>query len=290
MTALPGHRDLPATSAPCRRGCRFPSKIPGRFALRRFAAIRWAMLDTLHACVNQTDPMRPVPSLLPFLFVFLWSTGFIGAKYGLPYAEPLSFPARPLPAGHRRDGHAGAGDPRPLAGRRRASGCTSASPACWCTRSTSAASSWPSSHGLPAGITALVVGCSRCSPRWAPAPAGRAGAAAPVGRAGAGLWPASGWWSPTRWPQPPARRNSPPCSRRPCWRCSASPPAPSTRSASARPSTCAPARSSSFCQPRSVRPRRQPDRKHAHRMERPVHFALGWLVLVLLRWAPSAWC
>ena len=26
----------------------------------------------------------------PFLFVFLWSTGFIGAKYGLPYAEPLS--------------------------------------------------------------------------------------------------------------------------------------------------------------------------------------------------------
>jgi drug/metabolite transporter (DMT)-like permease len=35
--------------------------------------------------------MRPVPSLLPFLFVFLWSTGFIGAKFGLPYAEPLSF-------------------------------------------------------------------------------------------------------------------------------------------------------------------------------------------------------
>jgi drug/metabolite transporter (DMT)-like permease len=27
----------------------------------------------------------------PLLFVFLWSTGFIGAKYGLPYAEPLSF-------------------------------------------------------------------------------------------------------------------------------------------------------------------------------------------------------
>lgn len=29
--------------------------------------------------------------LYPFLFVFLWSTGFVGAKYGLPYAEPLSF-------------------------------------------------------------------------------------------------------------------------------------------------------------------------------------------------------
>lgn len=35
--------------------------------------------------------MRPVPSILPLLFVFLWSTGFIGAKFGLPYAEPLSF-------------------------------------------------------------------------------------------------------------------------------------------------------------------------------------------------------
>lgn len=27
----------------------------------------------------------------PGLFVFLWSTGFIGAKFGLPYAAPLSF-------------------------------------------------------------------------------------------------------------------------------------------------------------------------------------------------------
>ncbi len=29
--------------------------------------------------------------IYPLLFVFLWSTGFIGAKYGLPYAAPLSF-------------------------------------------------------------------------------------------------------------------------------------------------------------------------------------------------------
>jgi drug/metabolite transporter (DMT)-like permease len=29
--------------------------------------------------------------VLPLLFVFLWSTGFIGAKYGLPHAEPLTF-------------------------------------------------------------------------------------------------------------------------------------------------------------------------------------------------------
>src|SRR6185295_16986365 len=27
----------------------------------------------------------------PFLFVLLWSTGFISAKYGLPYAPPLTF-------------------------------------------------------------------------------------------------------------------------------------------------------------------------------------------------------
>jgi drug/metabolite transporter (DMT)-like permease len=29
--------------------------------------------------------------LTPLLFVFLWSTGFIGARWGLPDAEPLSF-------------------------------------------------------------------------------------------------------------------------------------------------------------------------------------------------------
>jgi drug/metabolite transporter (DMT)-like permease len=28
---------------------------------------------------------------MPGVFVLLWSTGFIGAKYGLPYAEPLTF-------------------------------------------------------------------------------------------------------------------------------------------------------------------------------------------------------
>ena len=27
----------------------------------------------------------------PFLFVFLWSTGFVSARWGLPFAEPLSF-------------------------------------------------------------------------------------------------------------------------------------------------------------------------------------------------------
>lgn len=30
-------------------------------------------------------------ALMPAVFVLLWSTGFIGAKFGLPYAEPLTF-------------------------------------------------------------------------------------------------------------------------------------------------------------------------------------------------------
>jgi drug/metabolite transporter (DMT)-like permease len=30
-------------------------------------------------------------SLTPVLFVALWSTGFIGAKFGLPDAEPLTY-------------------------------------------------------------------------------------------------------------------------------------------------------------------------------------------------------
>ncbi|WP_330959738.1 DMT family transporter [Photobacterium sp. 53610] len=29
--------------------------------------------------------------LIPFIFVLLWSTGFIGARFGLPYAEPATF-------------------------------------------------------------------------------------------------------------------------------------------------------------------------------------------------------
>lgn len=36
-------------------------------------------------------PDNALARLAPGLFVLLWATGFIGAKYGLPYAEPLSF-------------------------------------------------------------------------------------------------------------------------------------------------------------------------------------------------------
>lgn len=46
--------------------------------------------------MTQPTPQHPVTprtleSLVPLLFVALWSTGFIGAKLGLPYVEPLTF-------------------------------------------------------------------------------------------------------------------------------------------------------------------------------------------------------
>jgi len=36
-------------------------------------------------------PALRIKRIYPFLFVFLWSTGFIGARFGLPFSEPLSF-------------------------------------------------------------------------------------------------------------------------------------------------------------------------------------------------------
>lgn len=35
--------------------------------------------------------MSPRLALMPFVFVLIWSTGFIVAKFGLPYAPPLTF-------------------------------------------------------------------------------------------------------------------------------------------------------------------------------------------------------
>lgn len=37
------------------------------------------------------DPLQRLAWVFPGLFVLLWSTGFIGAKFGLPYAEPATF-------------------------------------------------------------------------------------------------------------------------------------------------------------------------------------------------------
>ncbi len=40
---------------------------------------------------RSTSSASPRAALYPLLFVALWSTGFIGAKFGLPYVEPLTF-------------------------------------------------------------------------------------------------------------------------------------------------------------------------------------------------------
>lgn len=40
---------------------------------------------------SPSHPSSPFAALYPLLFVLLWSTGFIGAKFGLPDAEPLTF-------------------------------------------------------------------------------------------------------------------------------------------------------------------------------------------------------
>ena len=37
------------------------------------------------------DQRAMLVALTPILFVLLWSTGFLGAKFGLPHAEPLTF-------------------------------------------------------------------------------------------------------------------------------------------------------------------------------------------------------
>ena len=34
--------------------------------------------------------MHHLTTYIPFLFILLWSTGFVGAKFGLPYAEPFT--------------------------------------------------------------------------------------------------------------------------------------------------------------------------------------------------------
>jgi drug/metabolite transporter (DMT)-like permease len=43
------------------------------------------------AIVAEKSPQSPWISAMPFVFVLIWSTGFIVAKYGLPYAPPLTF-------------------------------------------------------------------------------------------------------------------------------------------------------------------------------------------------------
>ena len=98
----------------------------------------------------------------PFLFVLLWSTGFIGAKFGLPHAEPLSFLLVRYLLVIALMTVIALATARALAARRRRSGSISASPACWCMRVYLGGVFVAIEHGLPAGVTAWWSACSRC--------------------------------------------------------------------------------------------------------------------------------
>jgi drug/metabolite transporter (DMT)-like permease len=50
------------------------------------------MTSAAAPAVTATDlPPSPWIAAMPFIFVLIWSTGFIVAKFGLPYAPPLTF-------------------------------------------------------------------------------------------------------------------------------------------------------------------------------------------------------
>lgn len=58
------------------------------------AKVATAQAASTPAPSNDPPPAKPksfMKRIYPFLFVFLWSTGFIGARFGLPFSEPLSF-------------------------------------------------------------------------------------------------------------------------------------------------------------------------------------------------------
>ena len=48
-------------------------------------------MTKLSSALRHTHPGALGLAAMPAVFVLLWSTGFIGAKFGLPYAEPFTF-------------------------------------------------------------------------------------------------------------------------------------------------------------------------------------------------------
>jgi drug/metabolite transporter (DMT)-like permease len=49
------------------------------------------MIRLARPAASATDPPGRWVGLMPYVFVFLWSSGFVVAKLGLPYAPPLTF-------------------------------------------------------------------------------------------------------------------------------------------------------------------------------------------------------
>ena len=92
--------------------------------------------------------------LAPAVFVLLWSTGFVGAKYGLPYAEPFTFLALRLAIAGALLALAAAFTrtriDRAHAGRAAVSGLL-------LHATYLGGVFWAIKHGTPAGVTAVVV-------------------------------------------------------------------------------------------------------------------------------------
>ena len=59
--------------------------------LRRHSADAVRLNHSTRTALAKPLPQSRAGPVLPALFVVLWSTGFISAKYGLPYAPPLKF-------------------------------------------------------------------------------------------------------------------------------------------------------------------------------------------------------
>ncbi|RZA08382.1 MAG: EamA/RhaT family transporter, partial [Proteobacteria bacterium] len=49
------------------------------------------MTQVAHSASKVPAPGNAWIAAMPFVFVIIWSTGFIVAKFGLPYAPPLTF-------------------------------------------------------------------------------------------------------------------------------------------------------------------------------------------------------
>src|SRR5688500_5657482 len=72
---------IPALPKPCGKASRSP-------------APEWPVRDGHFSMAQASTTSTSGPDwlrLTPGVFVLLWSTGFIGAKFGLPYAAPLTF-------------------------------------------------------------------------------------------------------------------------------------------------------------------------------------------------------
>lgn len=59
------------------------------YTLLRTSGLGFSMSNRSHATIGLLEELTVFAA--PGTFVILWASGFIGAKLGLPYAEPLTF-------------------------------------------------------------------------------------------------------------------------------------------------------------------------------------------------------